>query len=107
MNAAILAEEATESQHTQLKKYRTHHARKRSRVDNLHDVFIRAMNHTDLLINSIWMRRQNKMALNHPDILKGFMVFKESVSCSINDTDNDNALEELMKDVDKIEEDFV
>ena len=47
------------------------------------------------------------MALDYPDILKSFMVFEESVNCSINDSNNDNALEEIMKDVKDIEEDFV
>ncbi|XP_062543340.1 uncharacterized protein LOC134210917 [Armigeres subalbatus] len=49
----MLAEEAAECQHKHLKKSRTHHARKASREENLHDVFIRAMNSSDPLISSL------------------------------------------------------
>lgn len=105
----ILAEEAAESQHKQLKKYRTHHARKRSRLDNLHDVFMRAMNESDPFISSLWMkrRRQKKIVLEYPDIVKSFMIFEDSGTRSTSETDNCDALEELMKAVDEVDEDFL
>ena len=104
-----LAEEAAESQHKQLKKYRTHHARKRSRLDNSHDVFIRAMNESDPFISSIWIakRKQKKVSLTYPDVVKGFLIFEDSESCSTEDINECNALEELMEAVDEIEENFV
>lgn len=103
----MLAEEAAECQHKLLKKSRTHHARKRSRVENLHDVFIRALNASDPLISSINLgnRIRRKSSLEYPDVVKSFLVFKNLVSSSDSHTEN-NALDELMDDVDQIDDDF-
>lgn len=105
----ILAEEAAESQHKQLKKYRTHHARKRSRVDNLHDVFIRAMNESDPYISTIWManRLKKKVSQDYPDVVKSFMIMETPEKGPTADTNNCNSMEELMNSVDEVEEDFV
>lgn len=102
-----LAEEAAECQHKQFKKYRTHHARKRSRLDNLHDVFIRAMNESDPYISTIWMetRRKNKKSLDYPDIVKDFLIFDDS-DCSTEDTSECKPLEDLLDAVDEVEENF-
>lgn len=104
-----LAEEAAESQHKKLKKYRTHHARKRSRVDNLHDVFMRAMHESDPYISSIWMakRRQKGISQDYPEVVKSFLIFEDTGNCSTADTSNCNVMEELMKAVGEIDEDFV
>lgn len=75
-----IAEEAAESQHKTLKNYRTHHARKRSRKDNLHDVFIRALNESDPYVSSIWVskRRSERVSLEYPDEVKEFLIFNDS-----------------------------
>lgn len=104
----ILAEEAAECQHKQLKKYRTHHARKRSRVENLHDVFIRAMNESDPYVSSIWIanRRQKRVCLDYPEVVKGFLVFKEQPLNTTEDDEHTNVLEEMLDHVDEVDEDF-
>lgn len=103
----MLAEEAAECQHKLLKKCRTHHARKRSRVDNLHDVFIRAMNSSDPLISSINLgnRMRKKVSLEYPDVVKSLLVF-EDLDSSENLNTEGNALGELMDDVEQLDDDF-
>lgn len=98
-----LAEEAAESQHKLLKKVRTHHARKRSREANLHDVFLRALHESDPFLSSMWItkRRQKKVSTTYPDVVRSFMIFEDSKSCSSSDT-----LDDLMNDVDEVDENF-
>lgn len=55
----ILAEEAAECLHKRFKRFRTHHARKRSRLHNLIDVFMRAMHESDPFISTLSFADRN------------------------------------------------
>lgn len=91
-----LAEEAVESQHKQLQQLRTQ--------GNLHDVFLRALHESDPFLSSIWTtkRRQKKVFLIYPDVVRNFIKFEDSKSYLSSDT-----LDDLMDVVDEIADNFV
>lgn len=55
-----LGEEASEARNKDYKNFRLHHARKHSRQANLKDVFLRAMDTSDVVISSIHLNKQDK-----------------------------------------------
>lgn len=99
----VLAEEAAECQHKKLKITRTHFSRKRSRLDNLHDVFMRAMHQSDPYLSSMWLRKKNhkKVSSTYPDEVRSFMIFEDTKQGQ-----NPNVLDDLLDAVDEIEEEF-
>lgn len=104
----MLAEEAAECQHKHLKKSRTHHARKASREENLHDVFIRAMNSSDPLISSLNLgkRLQNKSNLEYPEDVQSFLVTE--TSCNTTDSSTEKyTIADILIDLEEINDDFV
>ncbi|XP_032308872.1 uncharacterized protein LOC116656398 [Drosophila ananassae] len=58
-----LAESASEARHKLFKADRQNHARKCSRIDNMSDVFHRAMDSSDPLLSSSWFTKTNRMPL--------------------------------------------
>lgn len=49
----------------------------------------------------ITKRRQKKVSTTYPDVVRSFMIFEDSKSCSSSDT-----LDDLMNDVDEVDENF-
>ena len=66
--------ETIESRHRVYKFDREHHARKKSRENNLYDIFIRAIQTSDPLFSSISLtkRLKNKKPLCLPKTVKSF-----------------------------------
>ena len=103
-----MGEEAIESRHRVYKFDREHHARKKGRETNLHDIFIRAIQTSDPLISSISLtkRLKNKKPLCLPKVVKSFLAVYSGDRQISSDMESDeiNELEELCLNVDNVDE---
>lgn len=98
-----LGEEASEARNKDYKNFRLDHARKHSRQANLEDVFLRAMDTSDVVISSIHLNKRVKKQ-NHlpfpPNVVELFEIPQKvsNITASTNDNNEseDNGFSEVM-----------
>jgi len=87
-----LAESASEARHKLFKADRKDHARKCSRVDNMSDVFHRAMDSSDPLLSSFCSTKTNRMPLPAEVV---DLLDSPIISPGTEDTDEENCNDDV------------
>lgn len=91
-----LGEEASEARNKDYKSFRQSHARKHNRQANLEDVFLRAMDTSDVVISSIHLdkRIKQKNYFTFPsNVVELFEIPQEEPNTTSTDIDNNNESE--------------